>query len=142
MPSNPLINFEIQKYYQNEPKFNGVYSRNNLPKIKDGAYVINLNEYKSIGTLWIALYFHANSIAYFDIFGVEHIPEEITNFIRNKNITANIYRIQANDSIICGYFCIRFIGFILKIKSLLEYTNFFSPNNYEKNDKIVLKCFR
>ena len=55
MPLHPLTNFEIQTYYQNEPKFNSVYSRNNLPKIKDGAYVINLHEYKSIGTHWIAL---------------------------------------------------------------------------------------
>ena len=62
MPSHPLTNFEIQKYYQNEPKFNGVYSRNNLPKIKDGAYVINLDEFKSIGNHWIALYVNGNNI--------------------------------------------------------------------------------
>ena len=53
---HPLTNFDIQKYYQNESKLNGVYSRNNLPKIKDGAYVINLDEYKSIETHWIALF--------------------------------------------------------------------------------------
>ena len=76
MPPHPLTNFEIQKYYQNEPKFNGVYSRNNLPKI-NRAYVINLDEYKSIGTNWIALYANANNIVYFDSFGVEHIPKEI-----------------------------------------------------------------
>ena len=67
----------MQKYYQNETKFNGVYSRNNLRKIKDGAYVINLGEYKSIGTHWIALYVNANNLVYFDSFGVEHIPKEI-----------------------------------------------------------------
>ena len=77
MPSHTLTNFEIQKYYQNEPKFNGIYSRNNLPKIKDGAYVINLDKYESIGTHWIALYVNANNILYFDSFGVEHIPKEI-----------------------------------------------------------------
>ena len=77
MPPHSLTNFEIQKYYQNEPKFNGVYSRNNLPKIKDGAYVINLDEYKSIGTHWIALYVNAENVTYFDSFGVEHIPKEI-----------------------------------------------------------------
>ena len=76
MPPHPSTNFEIQKYYQNEPKFNGVYSRNNLPKI-NRAYVINLDEYKSIGTNWIALYANANNIVYFDSFGVEHIPKEI-----------------------------------------------------------------
>ena len=68
--------FEVQKYYQNEPKFNGVYSRNNLPKIKDGAYVINLVESKSIGTHWIALYVNNNNVTYFDSFGVEHIPKK------------------------------------------------------------------
>ena len=70
-------NFEVQKYYQNEPKSNGIYSRNNLPKIKDGACVINLDEYKSIETHWIALYVNGNNIIYFDSFGVEHIPKEI-----------------------------------------------------------------
>ena len=55
MQSHPLTSFEIQKFYQKEPKFNGVYSRNNLPKINDGAYVINMDEYKSIGSHWIAL---------------------------------------------------------------------------------------
>ena len=70
-------NFEIQKYYQSEPEFNGVYSRNNLPKIKNGEYVINLDEYESIGTHWIAWYVNGNNIKYFDSFGVEHIPKEI-----------------------------------------------------------------
>ena len=73
MPPHLLTNFEIQKYYQNEPKFNVVYSRSNLSKIKDGVYVINLDEFKSIGTHWIALYVNANNIVYFDSFGVEHI---------------------------------------------------------------------
>ena len=66
MPPNPLTNFEIQKYYQNESRFNGVYSRDNLPKIKDGAYVINLDEYSDIGTHWVALYVRNNDVAYFD----------------------------------------------------------------------------
>ena len=74
MPPHPLTNFEIQKYYQNEPKFNGVYSRNNLPKKKDKAYVINLDEYPDIRTHWIALYVLNNDVSYFDNFGVEHIP--------------------------------------------------------------------
>ena len=78
MPPHPLTNFQIQKYYQNEPKFNGDYSRNKLPKIKDGAYVINLDEFKSTGTHWIALYVNGNNFIYFDSFGVERIPKEIT----------------------------------------------------------------
>ena len=68
-------------------------------KIKDGAYVINLDEYSDIGTHWIALWVDNNSITYFDSFGVEYIPKEIEAFIRNKNIKANIFRIQAYDSI-------------------------------------------
>ena len=126
-----LTNFEIMKYYENESRFNGVYSRDNLPnKIKDGAYVINLDEYSDIGTHWIALYVKNNDITYFDSFGVEHIPKEINAFIRNKNIKVNIFRIQAYDSIMCGYFCIAFIDFMLKGKTLTEYTNLFSPNNF------------
>ena len=114
MPSHPLTIFEIQKYYQNEPKFNGVYSRNNMPKIKDGAYVVNLDEYESIGIHWIALYVIAKNVIYFDRLGVEDIPKEIRKIIGNKNITTNIYRRQAYDSIISGYFCIGFIDFMLK----------------------------
>ena len=91
MPPHLLTNFEIKKYYQNKPKFIGVYSRNNLPTIKDGTYVINIDEYKSIGTYWIPLYVNAENVTYFDRFGVEHIPKEIRKSIRNKNITTNIY---------------------------------------------------
>ena len=76
MLPQPLINFEIKKY-QDDPKVNGVYLKNNLPKIKDEAYVINLDEFKSIGTHCIALYVNGNNIIYFDSFGVEHIPKEI-----------------------------------------------------------------
>ena len=86
-----LTNFEIQKYYETEPRFNGVFSRNNLPeKINDRAYVINLDEYADVGTHWIALFCNKNEIVYFDSFGVEHVPEEIKEFVQNKNIKANI----------------------------------------------------
>ena len=78
MPPHLLTNFETQKYYQNEPRFNGVFSRNYLPlKIKDGTYVINLDEYAGVGTHWIALFCNRNKNVYFDSFGVEHVPEEI-----------------------------------------------------------------
>ena len=142
MPPHLLTNFEIKKYCENEAKFNGVYLRNNLSKIKDGACILNLDEYESIGTHWIALYVNAKNIRYFDSFGVEHIPKEIKKFIGNKNIITNIYRIQAYDPIMCGYFCIGFVYFMLKGKSLLEHTNLFSPNEYKKNDKIILKYFQ
>ena len=85
---------------------------------------------------------NAENVTYFDNFGVEHILKEIRKFIGNKNIVTNIYRIQAYDSTMCGYFCIEFIDFLLKGKSLLEFTNLFSPDEYKKNDKIILKCFR
>ena len=84
MPPHYLTYFEIQKYYQNEPRFNGVYSKDNLLKIKDGEYVINLDEYSDIGTNWVALYVHTDDDYYFDSFGVEHIPKETKTFINNK----------------------------------------------------------
>ena len=141
MLPHPLTNFEIQKYYKNEPRFNGVYSRDNLPKIKDGAYIINLDEYSDIGTHWVTLHVNNNDVTSCDSFGVEHIPEEIKIFINNKNIKTNIFRIQAYDSVMCGYFCIRFIDFFFKRKTLTEFTNLFSPNNFEKNDNIILTYF-
>ena len=110
-------------------------------KIKDGAYVINLDEYSDIGTHWIALYVKNNDITYFDSFGVEHIPKEIKEFIKNKSIKTNIFRIQSYESMMCGYFCIGFINFVLEGKSLTECTNLFSPNNFIKNDDIILSCF-
>ena len=85
-------------HYQNEPRFNGVYFRDNLPDYrKDGAYVINLDEYSDIGTHWIALYINSKTVTYFDSFGVEHSPKEIKNFINNKSIIKNIFRLQAYD---------------------------------------------
>ena len=92
MTPHPFTDFEIEAYYQNEPTFNGVYSRDNLPgKIKDGAYVINLDEYSDIGTHWIPLYVNKKSVTYFHSFGVEHIPKEIKGFIDNKNIIKKIF---------------------------------------------------
>ena len=140
---HPLTNFEIQAYYQNEPRFNGVFSRDNLPNnsnnnninnnnIKNGAYVTNLDEYFDIGTHWVALYVNNKTTIYLDSFGVEHIPKEMMKFIGNKNIITNIFRIQAYDSIMCGYFCIGFINFILNGNSLTDYTNLFSPNDLKK----------
>ena len=120
-------------YYQNESRFNGVYFRDNLPdRIKDGAYVINLDEYSGIGTHWIALYVNTKTVTYFDSFVVEHIPREIKKCINNKKITANIFRIQAYDSVMCGYFCIGFINLMFKCNSLTDFTNLFSANNSKK----------
>ena len=143
MPAHPLTNFEIQEYYKNEPRFNGVYSRYHLPKtIKNGAYVINLDEYEEIDTHWIALYVKNTEITYFDSFGVEHVPKEIKRFIEHKIIKTNIFRIQADNSITCGYFCIGFIDFIFVGKSLIDFTSLFSPYDFKKNDDIILSYFK
>ena len=139
---HPLTNIEISEYHASEPRFNGVYSRNNLPKIKKEAYVINLDEYENTGTHWIVLFVKTNEVTYFGSFGIEHIPKEINKFIANKEIKANIFRIQAYDSIMCGYFCIEFINYMLKGKTLLDYTNLFSPNDFKKNDEIIKRIFK
>ena len=131
----------MQKYYENEPRFNGVYSRDKLPKIKDGAYVINLDEYSNVGTHWVSLWVNNNNVTYFHSFGVEHIPKEIKKLIVNKNIKTNIFRIQAYDSIMCEYFCLGFINYMLIGKTLTKYTNLLSPNNCKTNDDIILNYF-
>ena len=156
LPPHPLTNFEIQEYYQNEPRFNGVFRGDNLPNnnnnnnnnndndnnnnnnnnnnsssnnnnnnnnIKNCAYGINFDEYRDIGTHWVALYVNNKTATYFDSFGVEHIPREIMKFIACKKIITNIYRIQAYDSIMCGYFCIGFINFITFITFFLKTFN-------------------
>ena len=131
MPSHPLKNFEIRKYYQNEARFNGICSRNILPKkIRDRAYVTNLDEYADVGTLQIALFCNRSEIVYFDSFGVEHVPEEMKEFIGNKIITANIFRVQAKDAIMCRYFYIGFIGFMLAGKKMTDLTSMFSPYDF------------
>ena len=138
MAPHPLINFEIQTYYQNEPRLIGVYSRDNLPnKIKDGEYVINLAEYYDIGTYDLDGNYDFDTVIYFDSFEIEHIPKEIKKIIDNRNIISNIYRIQNCDSIMFGYFCIGFIDYMFKGKSLTDYTNLFSPDNFKKNDDII-----
>ena len=112
-----------------------------LIKIKNGAYVINLDEYSDIGTHWIALYVNNKTATYFDSFGIEHIPKEVKKFIGNRNIVTNIYRMQNYDSIMCGYFCIGFINYMLMGKSVTDYTNLFSPSNFKRNDVIILNYF-
>ena len=141
LPFHLLTNFEISEYDKNEPRFNGVYSRNNLTKtirskelgstVKKGAYVINSDEYENIGTHWIALFVKPKYVVYFDSFGIEHIPKEVKHAIGNKEIKANIFRIQAYDSIMCGYFCIEFINYMFDGKSLIDFTSLFSPHDFK-----------
>ena len=114
IPPHQLPNFEIQTFYQDELR---VYSRDNLPNNKkDGEYVINLDEYVDVRTHWIALYVLNIEIIYFDSFVVEHVPKEIVKINGHKNTKTNIFRIQANQSIVCGYF-----------KTLFDNTSLFSP---------------
>ena len=142
MPRHSLTNFEIQKYYQNESRFNGVYSGDNLPnKIKDGIYVINLDDYSATGTHWIALFALNNNVTHFDSFGVEHIPKENKKFIDKSIVVTNIFRIQVYDSRMCRYFCTGFIDFMLAGKALINFTNLFSPNNLKKNYDMILNYF-
>ena len=138
MLPHPLTYFEIQKYYQNKPGFNGVYSRDNLQKIKDGKYIIYLDEYSDIETHLIDLYALNNNVTYFHSFGVDHTPKKIKNFIGDKKKKTNIFRIQAYDSIMRGYFCIKFIDFMFGVMTLTDFTNLFSPNNFKRDDDIIL----
>ena len=78
----------------------------------------------------------------FHSFGVEHTPKETNKFIGNKKIKASIFRIQAYDSIMCGYFCIEFINYMLKGKTSLDYTNLFSPNDFKKNDQVIKRILK
>ena len=104
--------------------------------------MINLEEYADVGTYWIVLFCNRNKIVYFDSFGVEHVPEEIKEFVGNKNIIANIFRVEANSSIMCGYFCIGFIDLMLVGKKLTDFTSLFSPYDFKKNDDIILSYFK
>ena len=82
-----------------------------------------------------------NNVTYFDSFGAEHIPKEIKKIIGKKNIRTNIFGLQAHNLVMCGYFCIGFIDFMLEGKTLTDFTNLFSPNNFKNNDDIVLNYF-
>ena len=137
-----------------------MYSRNNLPnKIKKGAYVISLDEYENTGTHSISLFVKPKYKVYFDSFGIEYFPKKINKFIDNDTtksttepsslersaiarIKSNIFRIQAYDSIMCGYFCIEFINYMLRGKTLLDYTNLFSPNDFKMNDRVIKRIFK
>ena len=97
---HPFSNIKITYYFNYEPRLNSIFSRNNLPRIKDGAYVINLNDKKSKGKHWVSLFIDRNTAVYFDSFGIKCIPQEVLNKVRDKSITYNIFRIQDNDSFI------------------------------------------
>ena len=105
-------------------------------------YVINLDGHVDVRTHWIAWFCNKSEIVYFDSFGVQHLPEEIKEFVGDKNIIANIFRIQANNAVMCGYFCIGFIDFMLAGKKLTDFTSIFSPYDFDKSGKIILSYFK
>ena len=116
---------------------NGIFSRNNLPRINNGAYIINLADKNSKGTHQVLLFIHKITTVYFDSFETEYISQEILIKINNKSITHYIFRIQDNESIMCGFYCIAFTEYTLAGKTWLNYTNLFFPNYYKKNDKTI-----
>ena len=87
------------------------------------------------------MYINSNDVTYFDSFGVEDIPKEIKKFIGNKNIKTSIFRIQAYNSIMCGYSCVGFINFMLAGKTLTDFTSLFSPYDFDENGNIILNFF-
>ena len=117
------------------------FSRNNLPRIKDGAYVINLDDENSKGTHWVLSFINRNLAVYFDSFEIEYIPQKVFNKIKDKSITQNIFRIQDNQYVMCGFCCIAFIEYMLARKTLLDYTSLFSPfsHNSRTNYDIDMK---
>ena len=119
----------LYQYYKDEPSDNIADSESFKSKIK-------------ITGKMCKMYVQNNSVTYFDSFGVEHIPKEIKTFVKNKNIKTNIFRIQAYDSVMCRYFCIGFIDFMLKGKTLTDYTNSFSPYDFKKNNNVILSYFK
>ena len=108
--------------------------------VKDGTNVVSLDEFKSIGTHWISLHVNGNNLRYLDSFGVKHISTEIKKNISNKNIKTNAFTIQPN-SIMYGCFCIGFVDFIFKDKSLRDFSNSFATRNFKKNDKVIMNYF-
>ena len=101
-----------------------------------------LDDKNSKGTHWASLFTNRTTAVYFDSFGIEYIPQEVLNKIKDISIAHNIFRIQDNETIICGFYSIAFIEYVLAGRVLLDYTNLFSPDDYKKNDKIMCKYFK
>ena len=139
---HPLNNIETGSYFKYGPRLNGICPRKNLPRIKDGAYATNLADKYSKGKHWVSLYIDRNTAIYFYSFGIDYILQEVLNKIKGKLITHNIFIMQDNESVMCGFYCIALIDYMLAAKNVLDYTNFFFPNENKKNGKIILKYFK
>ena len=141
MLRHSLTYFEIQRYYQNESRFIGVYLRDNLPKkIKDRAYLIDLDEYADVGTHWIALHaLNNNDLFILIVLVLKTFLKRLSALLVYKNMQTNVFRIQAHHSAMCGYFCIAFIDYILVGKTLFDYTGLLSLHDLKKR---ILKKWR
>ena len=124
-PAHPLSNIEITKYLNYEPRFNGVFSRDKLPRIKDEAYVIIPNHKQSKLAHQISLFIDRNTAVYFDSFGIEYTPQEVLRKIKDNSTTHNIFRIQDDDSFMCRFYCIAFIECMSAGKTLLVIPKYF-----------------
>ena len=118
-------------------RFNSLFLKRKLHRIKNGAYVINLDDKQSKQTNCVSLFIERNAAVYFDSCGIEYVLQEVLSKIKDKSITRKISRIQNDNSIMCGFYCIAFIEFMIAGKILLDYIHLFSPNYYKKNEKII-----
>ena len=136
VPLHPLSNIEITKNWITNLGLLEFFSRDNLPRIKHGAYAINLNDKQSKEIHWVLSFIDSNTTAYFDSFRNEYILQEILNQIKDKSIMHNIFRMQSDDSTMSAFYCIAFIEYMIARKTFLDYTNLFSLNDFKKNEKI------
>ena len=142
VPVHPFGKIEITKYSNYRPRFHNIFSRDNLPRINDNAYAINLDDKQSNGTHWVPLFIDKNTAVQFNSIWTGYNPQDALNEITDKSITHNIFRIQSDDSVMCEFNSIDFIECKIVGKTLFDYTNLFSPNIYQKNDKIIDKYFK
>ena len=138
----PLSNFDFMSYYKNNTKFAGVFSRDNIPTLKDKFYIINLDDQQGPGTHWVIVFNVGESCIYFDSFGVSP-AEEILHKMRQskKSVVGNIYRIQGLSSSNCGFYCIYVIDELLVGRQYIDILTDFDPKNYNKNDDIIKEIF-
>ena len=134
VPPHSLNNIEITNYFKYEPRFNDIFSINWLPRTKDREYVLNLADKNSKGIIWVSLFIDKNIVVYFNFLGIEYIPQELSNKIKDKSVTHHILGIHDDESGMCGFYCIAFIGYIFAGKTSLDCSNLFSPNHRKKND--------
>ena len=133
----PLTNTGSTIFFNYEPRSNSAFSRDILSVIKDAVYVINLDNKLSKRTRWFLLFININVAVYFNSIAESDIPCKILNKIKDKSLNHNIFRIQSDDSIMRGFYCINFMENMIARKTLLDNTNLFSPNKYQKNNKII-----